>query len=197
MYTIDSENKKDIRQKFEVHCGLSARSTADLSFSVSDNLTLKDINISETLDNEHWPMKKITDLQNEGFSLDGSCTFLNEELTGDKNGKLGLRTEVGGSVNVEVTSTKKIIAVTIAITSGSGIITANDKDYPIKRIVVIPVNGMSINLEIKSYDATSRVEVASITPGIVMEFDDRNLTRVEIALRTDLSLIDSNFPLCE
>ena len=197
MFTIDAENKKDIRQKFEVHCGLTARSTADLKFSISDTLTLKDVNVSEALDQEHWPMKRIADLQGDGFPLDDSVSFLDKNLTGSKYGKLGMRTAIGGSVSVKVTATKKIVAVTIAVTSGEGVITANGNEYPVKRIVVIPVNGTSITLNFKSTDENSRIEVASITPGVVMEFDNSNLTNVDLVLRSDLGLTDSTFPISE
>lgn len=190
MPTIDEENKKAIRTPFDVHCGLSGRDTkVDLTFTTS-GAEVADSNISTPLDNEHWDMRSITDLAGDGFPLDGSCELYDENTTGSlDSGKLGMRSSVGGSMTVKVSATTVIAALTIAVTSdGAGTITANGTDYAARRIVVIPVNGKSITLTATSTDPERRIEIASITPGITLEFNNENLVSCTLALRSDLSI---------
>lgn len=199
MLTIDEENRKSIRTPFEVHCGLSGRDTkVDLTFSgITGAIT--DSNASEALDNEHWDMRTLTDLSGGGFPLDGSCSLYDPTLTGSlENGKLGLRSELGKTLTVTVNAKTDIAALTIAVTSdAAGTITANGIDYAAGRIVVIPVNGKSITLSAKSLDAGSRIEIASITPGITLEFNNENLVSCTLALRSDLSIISPSWQVSE
>lgn len=190
MLTIDEENKKSIRTPFDVHCGLSGRDTkVDLTFETSGS-EVADSNISTSLDNEHWDMRQITDLAGDGFPLDGSCELYDENTTGSlDSGKLGMRSSTGGSMTVTVTAKTVIAALTIAVTSdGTGTIAANGTDYAARRIVVIPVNGKSVTLTMRSTDPERRIEIASITPGITLEFSNENLVSCTLALRSDLSI---------
>lgn len=199
MPTIDEENRKFIRTPFEVHCGLSGRDTkVDLTFSGIIG-AITDSNASEALDNEHWDMRTLTDLSGGGFPLDGSCSLYDPSLTGSlENGKLGLRSELGKAITVTVNAKTDIAALTIAVTSdAAGTITANGTDYAAGRIVVIPVNGKSITLTAKSLDAGSRIEIASITPGITLEFNNENLVSCTLALRSDLSIISPSWQVSE
>lgn len=199
MPTIDEENRKSIRTPFEVHCGLSGRDTkVDLTFS-SITGAVTDSNASEALDNEHWDMRTLTDLSGGGFPLDGSCSLYDPSLTGSlENGKLGLRSELGETITVTVKAKTDIAALTIAVTSdAAGTITANGTDYAAGRIVVIPVNGKSITLTAKSLDETSRIEIASITPGITLEFNNENLVSCTLALRSDLSIVSLSWQVSE
>lgn len=199
MPTIDEENRKAIRTPFEVHCGLSGRDTkVDLTFS-SITGAVTDSNASEALDNEHWDMRTLTDLSGGGFPLDGSCSLYDPTLMGSlENGKLGLRSELGKAITVTVNAKTDIAALTIAVTSdAAGTITANGIDYAAGRIVVIPVNGKSITLKAKSLDEASRIEIASITPGITLEFNNENLVSCTLALRSDLSIVSPSWQVSE
>lgn len=190
MPTIDEESKKSIRTPFDVHCGLSGRDTkVDLTFKTS-GAEIADSNISTSLDNEHWDMRSITDLAGDGFPLDGSCSLYDENTTGSlDSGKLGMRSSTGGSMTVTVTAKTVIAALTIAVTSdGTGTIAANGTDYAARRIVVISVNGKSVTLTMRSTDPERRIEIASITPGIILEFSNENLVSCTLALRSDLSI---------
>lgn len=199
MPTIDEENRKAIRTPFEVHCGLSGRDTkVDLTFSdITGAIT--DSNVSEALDNEHWDMRTLTDLSGGGFPLDGSCSLYDPSLTGSlENGKLGLRSKLGETITVTVSAKTDIAALTIAVTSdAAGTITANGIEYVSGRIVVIPVNGKSITLTAKSLEETSRIEIASITPGITLKFNNENLVSCTLALRSDLSIISPSWQVSE
>ena len=199
MLTIDEENRKSIRTPFEVHCGFSGRNEkVDLTFTgISGAVT--DANVSEALDNEHWDMRDLTDLSGAGFSLDGTCSLFDSALSGSlENGKLGLRSIVGETLAITVTSKTDIAALTLAVTSDTpGTISANGTDYEARRIVVIPVNGKTITFSAKSTDPESRIEIASITPGITLEFSNKNLVSCTLALRSDLSITSPSWQVSE
>lgn len=198
MSTIDVQNAKQIRDPMEVFCGLSARATNDLTFAVTSEAAAMDTNISETLDSELWDMRHLTDLSGGGFPLDGTREWYDDTLQGsEEDGKIGLRSNIGGALNVTVTSTYEIAAITIAVTKGTGTITANGETYDIKRIVVIPVNDTTITLDIQSDDEDDRVEIASITPGITLDFTNENLVSCKLSLRSDLSIAAPTWPVSE
>lgn len=200
MSIIDTQNGKQIRDAMEVHCGLTARYTkADLSITAqSGQIAAADSNLSESIDADQWTMRKLTDFQGDGFPLDGSCVLLDTATAGSlANGKVGIRSDIGGTLQITVTSTQTIPAVTLAVTSGTGTVTANGVSYQLDRIVVIPVNGKSVTLTITSTDATRRLEIASITPGISMSFSNANLTYCAVNLRADLSMAQPSFPISD
>lgn len=191
MSTLDTQNAKQIRDAMEVHCGLTARYTnADLAISQkSGDIAVTDSNLSESIDADKWNMRKLADFQGDGFLLDGSCVLLDTSLPGSlDDGKLGIRSGIGGTLVITVTSTQTIPAVTMAITSGEGTVTANNKDYEAERIVVVPVNAKSVTLTVASTDPGRRVEIASITPGVTLELSNENLTYCAVNLRSDLSM---------
>lgn len=196
MPTIASENQNQIRTGMEVHCGLTARASTNLSFTTSGDIAAVDSNISASLDTEDWTMRSLADFSGDGFPLDGSCVLLDTSATGSlEDGKIGLRSDIGGSFAVTASASSEITAVTVDITSGAGTITANGTTYAIRRVVVIPVNATSISMTITSDDPERRVEIASVTPGVVLEFDSENLISVDLDLRSDLSIVGSELPI--
>ncbi len=198
MSTIDIQNAKQIRDPMEVYCGISARAQNDLTFTISSDIEAADSNVSEALDSELWDMRQLTDLSNGGFPLDGSRQWYDKSLAGsEENGKIGLRSSIGGAMTITAKSNTEFAAVTIAFTRGSGTIIANSKSYDIRRIVVIPVNAKSITMVVESDDPTDRVEIASITPGITLEFSNENLVTCQMALRSDLSMDSPTWPVSD
>lgn len=200
MSTIDTQNAKQIRDAMEVHCGLSARYTkADLSITAqSGQIAATDSNLSESIDADKWNMRKLADFQGDGVPLDGSCELLDADIPGSlADGKIGIRSDIGGTVKIKVTSTQTIPAVTVAVPSGEGTATANGKSYGLDRIVVVPVNAKSVTLTIASSDPTRRVEIASITPGITMAFDNESLTYCAVNLRSDLSMASPSWQISD
>lgn len=198
--SIDTQNAKQIRDAMEVHCGLTARyRSADLAITTqSGQIAVADSNLSESIDADKWDMRRLADFQGEGFPLDGSCVLLDTNTPGSlADGKLGIRSDVGGTLEMNVTSTQTIPAVTIAVTSGEGTITADGKIYGLDRVVVVPVNGKSVTLTVASADPGRRVEIASITPGVTVEFDNGNLTYCAVNLRSDLSMVSPTWQISD
>lgn len=196
--TIDIENAKQIREPMEVYCGMTARDTADLSFSSISGAEAIDSNISTSLDTETWNMKALTDLAGDGWPLDGSCEWYDSTAAASEDaGKVGIRSSLGEDIEVTVSASREITAITVEVSSGSGTITANGSIYTIRRIVVIPVNSNSISLVIHSSDSNARIELASITPGIVLEWDNEDLIVCRLALRSDLSMDDPTWQISD
>ena len=196
MATIAEQNTNQIRAAMDIHCGLAARVSTDLSFTISGDVAAVDSNVSTSLDTEEWSMRSLADFQGEGFPLDGSCELCDTSVAGSLNdGKLGARSDIGGTLTITATASAEFTAVTIEIASGTGTITANGVAYEIRRAVIVPVNSTSVTLTITSSDADRRVEIASITPGIALEFTSNNLISVDLDLRSDLSIIGGELPI--
>ena len=124
MSLIDDNNTKQIRPPMVLTCGIAARPNINLTFSDITGFPIGDTNPSTALDSEEWPIKEITDLQGDGFPLDGSCSFYVSE-DGTEDGKLGLKTSIGGTGSLTVSALSEIPALTI-YTRGEGTITANN-----------------------------------------------------------------------
>lgn len=196
--SINEQNAKQIRDSMEVYCGISARMASDLNFEISGETYVVDTNVSASLDSELWDMRSLSDLSGEGFSLNKNVNWHNTSLAGsEENGKIGIRSNIGGSLKIKVSSEKIMNAITIAVTKGTGQIKANNISYEIRRIVVIPVNSDHIELEFENNSSDDRIEIASITPGIVMEFQSDNLISCELSLRSDLSIENPTWPVSD
>ena len=199
MTTIAAENLKQIRQPFEVYAGITARQNISLTYSVSGAKT-EDTNLSSALATSVWDMRNFTDFQGEGFVLDGSCELYDSSVAASlDDGKIGIRSNIGGSFTVNVSSGSTINALTIAITSGTGTVAATvggvSKTYDARRIVVVPVNNTAATLVFTSDNADERIEVASIVAGINLDFDNENLVSVNLDLRSDLSIINPSWEI--
>ena len=188
--SINSENLKSIRSAMEVYCGLTYRTTNTLTYSISGAVKLDDNNIATSLYNSEWDMRHLADFSGAGFPLDGSCELYDGDGTASLgNGKLGIRSDIGGTFTVTVTALSTIAALTIAVTSGTGTITANGVPYDARRITVVPVNNTSITLTVASDDPDDRIEIASIIAGVVLSFTNDDIISVNLDLRSDLSII--------
>ena len=192
MTTIAAENVKPLRRSMDVFCGLSARTNVDLTFSISGQVSAQDSNVSVALDSETWDMRRLTDLAGGGFPVDGSVKLHDTSLAGSlANGKVGLRSARGGTFAVNVSCSSNIAAVTIATRNGSegtGTVSCAGRTYDVRRITVIPVNAKTATLVFTATDPDRRLEIASITPGISLTFDNSSLVSVVAALRSDLSM---------
>lgn len=196
MSQIDIENAKQIRDPMEVYAGISSRSDVDLVFSISGNVAAVDTNEDTSLDTEIWDMIPLCDLQGDGFPLDGTRQLYDSSLVASlDDGKLGVRTDIGGTITIDVTAASIIEAVTIEIYSGTGTITANGVTYQARKRVVVPVNSTTITLTAASDNPYERLEIAAITPGVTLDFDNTNLISCTLDLRTSLEIVNPNWEI--
>ena len=105
MSAIDLQNALQIRDPMQISCGIAARPNINLTFADLSGFVVADTNPSASLDAEEWPVIEITDLQGDGFPLDGSCSFY-VAGEGSETGKLGARTHIGGTGSLTVSSTQ-------------------------------------------------------------------------------------------
>ena len=185
----------------EVHCGLSAQDTgASLSYSGASGMTCSDSNLSAALSMTAWDMRKLTDFQKGGFPLDGSRKLLDYTAASLSAGKIGMRSHVGQGFSVKITANKTIAAVTVACTAGTGTISAQagteTKSYALRRITVIPVNSTAVTLTV-SNTGDGRIEIASIVPGISMEWDNSRIISCTVHIRSDIRLDNTLLPTAD
>lgn len=195
MAAIDIQNARQIRDPMVVTCGIAAKANVALSVSDITGFALSDTNAATSIKQGEWPIKQITDLQGEGFPLDGTCE-LYTVAAGSEEGKLGLRTHIGGSGSFTISSTQEIPSLTI-YTAGEGTLTAGGTEYELRGVNVIPVNATSIQLTFESSDEERRVEVQTVIAGINLSWDQETLISCEINLRSDLSIEGPQLPVSE
>lgn len=199
MSTINGENAKQIRKPFEVYCNFSTaeeNNTLSYTLTASSSVSVKDSNLSTMLGDPSVSMRILADLSADGFPMDGTAEFY-QSLTGSQdNGKVGIRTTVNGTAQITVTGTQTINALTVAITDGTGYITAGGVQYEARRIVVIPVNAKTRTLTFTATDDT-RLSIASIVAGISLQFTNDNLVSCTLALRSDLNIVDPTWEVSD
>lgn len=195
MSAIDIQNAQQIRDPMTISCGIAARPNIGLTFSNLSGFAYQDSNPSISLDSEEWPIISVTDLQGDGFPLDGSCVFY-EAVTGSESGKLGAATHIGGTGTLTVTASQIIPALTI-YTAGEGTIAIGSNTYTARGVNVIPVNATSAELTFTAADDDSRLMIQSIIPGVSLTWDNDTLISVELNLRSDLAMDGAQWPVSE
>lgn len=197
MTAIDTQNARQIRDPMLISVSIAAQVSTAITVSNVSGFAVQDTNPSASLPEDSWPVRGITDLQGDGFPLDGSCQWHDPTLAGsESNGKLGLRTHIGGSGSFTVSAASEIPALTI-YTEGEGTITAGGVVYEARGTNVIPVNATSISITVASTDAARRFEVHAVIPGINLSWDQESLISCDLYLRSDLSMADAQWQVSE
>ena len=190
--SIIEQNKKQIRDPMDIFVGFTSRENADLTFTNNGRYKICDSNISTSIDSEAWKMRTLTDLKGDGFPLDGSAEFYDNSTANAEIGKVGVRSNVGEGLSFTLSSTKAFDAVTLAFTGNSeGTVTATvggkKTTFAVRRIVVVPVSGKSVRLDITNSNSDERLELASATAGISIQWDKDSLISVNLNLRSNLN----------
>lgn len=189
--TINAQNALQIREKpMEVYIHLLAGASATIS---NYNVTSTVENNDGTLGNTSWSMRKVTDLANGGFPLDGSCEWYDSSTASSgENGKMGVRGKVGSNVVLTITGSGTITTVTVA-SENVGSIIVGGTTYPSTGLNVIPINANTATLTFTPEDADSRVEINYIIPGAELSVTNENLISCTLALRSNLSVSDHSW----
>lgn len=195
MTTIDIENAKQIRQPMDVIIQIAAAETATLTYSGYSAAKVAD----GELDEPDWPMRKLADLQGDGFLLDGSAVLYDSTVTASaENGKLGVRSVIGTAISVTVTSDVALQYLTVTA-SGAESVTYNGTAYSMTSgYALIPVGGgTSFTLTFAPAAADERIEISDIQPGALIRITNDNLISAVVSLRSDLSILDPTLPESE
>ena len=187
-HLIDLENAKRIRFPFEVHCGMTSRDpNVNVNMQNSSGYAARDPNISDSIDSD-WYMKEVADLQGEGFPLWANTEWFSLETASEDAGKLGYRSHIGGSMTFTIVTSDAVEAVTLEVTRGTGTAESNGVTYELVPRTVIPMQfARAVTVTVTSDDPAGRVEIASITPGVTLEFDNSSLISCILDLQSDLS----------
>ena len=185
--TINTQNALQIReQPMDVYIYMLAGVSATIQTYSAANYKSYDASLDETA----WSMRDITDLAGIGFPLDGSCQWYDSSLSPSaEDGKLGARGTSGGTLDVSITSTDTLTAITVS-TRKTGTITVGADTYTATGLDVIPLNASSATLSFTPDDANGRAEVDYIIPGAEFSITNDNLISCTLALRGNLSVRD-------
>ena len=195
MSEIDIQNSRQIRDPMDVLITMSlADDDVTMTYSGYSSAKVADGRLNQPT----WPMRKLADLQGEGFPLDGSCVLYDASTTPSQaNGKLGVRSNIGETVSVTVTGNKAIASLTIFATGAESVTFGGTTTNFINNQVIIPVGATSITLTFNPANETERIEVSEIVPGTMFRITNENLIRATVSLRSDLSIIDPTLPESE
>lgn len=196
MSEIDVQNAKQIRDPMDVLIEMELASD-DVTLSYSGYSGSAKVADGE-LDEPTWPMRKLADLQGDGFPLDGSCVLYDSSTSPSQtNGKLGVRGNVGEAVTITITGNKSIASLFIFAT-GAESVTFGSTTTPIyNNVVTIPVGATSITITLNPASETTRIEISQIGAGAKFRITNENLIRATVSLRADLSIIDPTLPESE
>lgn len=194
--TIDIENAKQIRQPMDVVIEMNVPDTS-VTLTYSGYFTTSKISDGE-LDEPTWPMRGLADLQGQGFPLDGSRELYDSGVTpSEANGKIGVRGNIGQSVNVTVRGNKTIASLFVHATGAESITFGSTTTPIINNVVTIPVGATSITLTLNPASATERIEISEIGAGARFSITNENLIRATVSLRSDLSIVNPTLPESE
>lgn len=179
MSTINAENSKPVRRPLEVHVGINAEQDVALDvraaqYHIGDKGTLFSSSISAV---------PTTEFSGEGFQLDADTEWYEFPFTGTDY-KFGIFIRNTGSITVH--SAQAITALSIYCTQGEGTITYNGIDYDAAPCTIIPVTGTTFALTFTS-TGDQNLQIATIVPGVVIEWTNESIISCNLALRSDLS----------
>lgn len=184
MATIVSENAKQIRMAMSVEITMQTSETARLSsaspvgsYKIADTGAIyADIT-----------MRKLADLQDDGFPLNGEHALYDENLPmSTQNGKVGIRGTVGQNLVVQVTASQKVASVTIKSENVSEIIYQGNS-IPAIGLDVVYLNATSGRITFVPKDENSRVFIDYIEAGVELFITNDTLIRCGVNLRSNLS----------
>lgn len=182
MATIVSENAKQIRDPMIVKFALQITEDAQItSFTPTSDYKSWD----DTLSNVTWPMRVLADLQDEGFLLDGTAEWYEEKSPSATNGKLGLRSNEGETVTLQITGNKVINNITVK-TEGVATIKVGSTSYTATGIDYISVQSQTFTMQFIPDKEHGRAFIDYIIPGALFDINNENLVRATLALRCNL-----------
>lgn len=195
MSEIDIQNAKQIRDPMDVLITMSlADDDIDMTYSGYSTAKVAD----GVLDQSSWSMRKLADLQGDGFPLDDSCVLYNASTTPSQaNGKLGVRSNVGETVTVTATGDRTMASIGASVT-GAESVTMNGTTTPITGTnVTLPLLDTTATLTFNPASETRRIEINTVLPEADFKITNENLIRATVSLRSDLSIINPTLPESE
>lgn len=199
MSAIDVQNAKQIRDPMQVLIELDIPDSTPLTYSgYSGTAKMYDSSALLGYDYKVWPMRKLADLKEDGFPLNGTCELYNSSVTPSlQNGKIGVRGYVGQNLELTATSSNTIKGLTLSVSGAYSVTYGGTTSVIAGDQIVLQINASSASLTFAPKDANSRVEISSAIPGISLIMNNANIVRASVSLRSDLSIVDQTLPESE
>ena len=193
--TIDRENAKQIRQPMDV---LITMQVPDDDITLSFSWYTSTSKVSDgRLTQPTWPMRRLADLQGDGFALSGSYALYESLTPSATNGKLGVRGHVGQAVNLTVTGSQQMAGLTLLVT-GAESVTYNGYSHEVTSgRVSFLVGATSATLTLTPASEDTRIEISEVQTGADITINNDNLISCTVSLRSDLSPFDQTLPESE
>ena len=193
--TIDRENAKQIRQPMDVLITMQVPDD-DITLSFSGYTSTSKVSDGR-LTQPTWPMRRLADLQGDGFALSGSCALYESLTPSATNGKLGVRGHVGQAVNLTVTGSQQMAGLTLLVT-GASAVTYNGYSHEVTSgRVSFLVGATTAALTLTPASEETRIEISSVNTGADITISNDSLISCIVSLRSDLSAIDPTLPESE
>lgn len=193
--TIDRENAKQIRQPMDVLITMQVPDD-DITLSFSGYTSTSKV-ADGRLTQPTWPMRRLADLQGDGFALSGSYALYESLTPSATNGKLGVRGHVGQTVNLTVTGSQQMAGLTLLVT-GAESVTYNGYSHEVTSgRVSFLVGATSATLTLTPASEDTRIEISEVQTGADITINNHNLISCTVSLRSDLSPFDQTLPESE
>lgn len=195
MSAIDIQNSRQIRDPMDVLITMTLADD-DISMTYSGYSSAK---VADgVLNQRNWSMRKLADLQGDGFPLDGAHVLYDSATAPSQaNGKLGVRSNVGESVSVTARGNKTMASIGISVT-GAESVELNGDTTPIPgSFVTLPLLSTTATLVFNPANETERVEISVIEPKADFKITNESLIRATVSLRSDLSILNQSLPESE
>lgn len=195
MTTINEQNAKQIRKPMEVYVRMDlSDKSITMTYSGYSSAKIADGKLDQT----DWKMRRITDLQGDGYPLDSSCTLYNPNTTASaSNGKIGVRGNIGEPVSVTITGSSVMDSVTIMVTGASSVSHDGGTSTISGSTVIVSIEASTTTLTFTPKSADRRVEISDIIPGVMFNVTNENMISCTLSLRADLSIVDPTLPESE
>lgn len=198
MSAIDVQNAKQIRDPMQVLIEFEVPDNIPMTYSGYSG-TAKIYDSTATLDNNYasWPMRKIADLQGDGFALNGTCALYDSSIVPSlSNGRLGVKGHVNQTLDITASSSDSMYGLSLRVTGATSVTYNGTTTAIVGDQAVIDVNNTTITMTFNP--ATNRrVEVVSLIPGTTIIINNQNLISATVSLRTDLSTYNPTLPESE
>ena len=193
--TIDIENSKQIRQPMDVLITMQVPDD-DITLSFSGYTSTSKVSDGR-LTQPTWPMRRLADLQGDGFALSGSYALYESLTPSATNGKLGVRGHVGQAVNLTVTGSQQMAGLTLLVT-GASAVTYNGYSHEVTSgRVSFLVGATTAALTLTPASEETRIEISEVQTGADITINNENLISCTVSLRSDLSPFDQTLPESE
>lgn len=193
--TIDRENAKQIRRPMDVLITMQVPDD-DITLSFSGYTSTSKVSDGR-LTQPTWPMRRLADLQGDGFALSGSYALYESLTPSATNGKLGVRGHVGQTVNLTVTGSQQMAGLTLLVT-GASAVTYNGYSHEVTSgRVSFLVGATTAALTLTPASEETRIEISEVQTGADITINNDNLISCVLSLRSDLSVENPTLPESE